>query len=302
MIERDPKLTAVPGIDDVYHVDGWMFDQTGLLSVYVLDTPEPAVVDTGTADTTPELVLAALAELGIEPGDVTHLIPTHVHLDHAGGTGELARACPNATVHCHERGIDFLTDIDRLERLKRGVEAAIGFEAPYGDPELVPAERANPLADGDAIDLGDRELAVIDAPGHAPHQVCLFDDSTGTLFTADAAGMYFDDRIYPTTAPPNFDLEVAVETVRRLEALEPERNCYPHYGVATDALDRLEEYDAMLPEWVAVVERAAADHDDHLEIANELREEWESLGLESDVAGVLRYLEKSGSSVTDERD
>ena len=302
MTERDPKLTAVPGIDDVYHVDGWLFDQPGLLSVYVLDTPEPAIVDTGTADTTPEPVLAALAELGIEPADVAHLIPTHVHLDHAGGTGELARACPNATVHCHERGIAYLTDPDRLERLKRGVEDAIGFEEPYGDPELVPGERANAISDGDAIDLGDRQLAVVDAPGHAPHQACLFDDSTGTLFTADAAGLYFDERIYPTTAPPNFDLEVAVETVRRLRALEPERNCYPHYGVATDAVDRLEEYEAMLPEWVAVVEEAATTHEDHLDIANTLREEWGSLGLESDVAGVLRYLEESGRSAHAERD
>lgn len=293
MNECDPVVERVPGTDDVYLVDGGMFGRRGQLAVYVLDTPRPALVDTGTADTTPGAVLAALDELGIAREDLAHLVPTHVHLDHAGGTGELARACPNATVHCHERGIEFLTDPDALERLKRGVEAALGEPAPYGVPALVPADRAHPLADGDVIDLGDRTLEAIDAPGHAPHQACLFDDTAGTMFTADAAGMLFHDRIYPTTQPPSFDLEDAVETTRRLQSSDPDVNCYPHYGVATDAMARLREHERLLPEWVARVERLARTHDDPGRIADALRPEWESMGLEGDVRGVLDYLERS---------
>lgn len=292
MTECDPVIERVPGTDDVYRVDGRMFGQQGQLAVYVLDTPRPALIDTGTADRTPEAVLAALADLGIARENLTHLIPTHVHLDHAGGTGELARACPNATVHCHERGIDFLTDPELLERLKRGVEEAIGESAPYGAPELVPAERARPLADGDVIDLGDRTLETIDAPGHAPHQACFFDDATGTMFTADAAGMLFDDRIYPTTQPPSFDLVDAVETAERLRSFDPSVNCYPHYGVATDAMARLWEYERVLPQWVATVERLAESYDDPGGIADALRPEWESMGLEGDVRGVLEYLRR----------
>ncbi|MFC4542870.1 MBL fold metallo-hydrolase [Halosolutus amylolyticus] len=296
MTDRDPVIERVPGTDDVYQVDGRMFHQAGQLAVYVLDTPEPAVIDTGTADTTPAEVLAALDDLGIDSEDVAHLVPTHVHLDHAGGTGELAAACPNATVHCHERGIDFLTDPDLLETLKRGVEKAIGMPEPYGDPDLVPADRARPLGDGDAIDLGDRSLSVHDAPGHAPHQAAFFDGTTGVLFTADAAGMLFDGAVYPTTQPPSFDLEDAVATVERLQGLDPAVNCYPHFGVATAAMARLETYERMLPEWVAAVEGAADavdDPDDPIAIANELRSEWGSVGLEGDVAGVLQYLEES---------
>ena len=291
MTESD--LERVPGTDDVYRVDGRLFGQPGQLAVYVLDTPKPAVIDTGTADTTPAAVLAALEDLGIDREDLAHLIPTHVHLDHAGGTGELAAACPNATVHCHERGIDFLTDPELLEKLKRGVEDALGMPEPYGDPDLVPADRARPIADGDGIDLGDRTLEAIDAPGHAPHQAALFDGTTDVLFTADAAGMLFDGEIYPTTQPPSFDLEDAVDTVERLRSLEPAVNCYPHYGVATDGTARLETYERMLPEWVAAVADAADEHDGVAEIANELRAEWGSMGLEGDVAGVLQYLEES---------
>jgi glyoxylase-like metal-dependent hydrolase (beta-lactamase superfamily II) len=292
-VTRDPAIEPVPGTDDVYQVDGWMLDEPGRLAVYLLDTPEPALIDTGTAAETPAAVLAALDRLGIPREELAHLIPTHVHLDHAGGTGELAAACPNATVHCHERGVDFLTDPDLLEKLERGVEAAIGEPEPYGVPELVPAERARPLADGDTIDLGDRTLTTVDAPGHAPHQACFHDDSTGALFTADAAGMLFDDRIYPTTQPPSFDPEAGVETVRRLLDLEPAVNCYPHFGVATDPMARLETYERMLPEWVDAVAAAAETTDDPAEMADTLRGEWGSMGLEGDVRGVLGYLQET---------
>lgn len=296
MSTRDVRIEAVPGTDDVYQIDGMLSDQPGYLSVYLFDTPAPALIDTGTADTTPEAVLTAFEELGLPPADLEHLIPTHVHLDHAGGTGALARACPNATVRCHHRGIDFLTDPELLERLKRGVEEAIGEPAPYGVPERVPPERADPIEDGDEIDLGDRTLEAIDAPGHAPHQACFFDRTTGVMCTADAAGMLFDDRIYPTTQPPSFDLEDAVETVRRLQSYEPEINCYPHYGVATDAMERLRACESMLPEWVRTVERAAETCEDAAEIAESLRPEWGSMGLEGDVRGVLMYLQERDDS------
>ncbi|WP_195892503.1 MBL fold metallo-hydrolase [Halopiger goleimassiliensis] len=296
MTERDPDLERVPGTEDGYRIDGRLFGQPGRVAVYVLDTPKPAVIDTGTADTTPDVVRAALEELDIARDEVAHLIPTHVHLDHAGGAGELARACPNATVHCHERGIDFLTDPELLEKLKRSVERALGMEAPYGDPDLVPAERARAIRDGDTIDLGDRTLEAIDAPGHAPHQACFFDGTTDTMFVADAAGMLLEGDLSPATQPPNFDLEDAVSTVRRLQTFDPETLCYPHFGVATDATARLETYEAMLPEWVETVAAAAETTDDPLEIANDLREEWGSMGLEGDVAGVLQYLEETGDT------
>ncbi|ELY52496.1 MBL fold metallo-hydrolase [Natronolimnohabitans innermongolicus] len=293
MTERDPDVERVPGTESIYRVDGRLFGEPGQLAVYVLDTPKPALVDTGTADTTPDAVLAALEKLDIERDELAHLIPTHVHLDHAGGTGELAAACPNATVHCHERGIDFLTDPALLEKLKASVEDAIGMPEPYGDPEVVPADRTRSIAGGDAIDLGDRTLEVVDAPGHAPHQACLFDETTDVLFAADAAGMLFDGEIRPTTQPPSFDLEDAVETVRELRSLEPAVNCYPHFGVATDAPTRLETYETMLPEWVDAVEHAAETTDDPGAIADQLRPEWKGMGLEGDVAGVLQYLRKS---------
>ncbi|WP_152031299.1 MBL fold metallo-hydrolase [Natrarchaeobaculum aegyptiacum] len=290
MTELEPDIERVPGTDDIYRVDGRLMGQPEQLAVYVLDTPEPAVVDTGAADTTPAAVLAALEELGIDREDVAHLIPTHVHLDHAGGTGELAGDCPNATVHCHERGIDFLTDPDLLEKLKESVERAIGMPEPYGDPDPVPPERARSITDGTTIDLGDRTLEAIDAPGHAPHQACLFDPSTDVLFTADAVGMWYDEEIYPATLPPNFDLEDCLDTLERLTEREPEVACFPHFGVAPDAMACLERYEQRLPAFVDAVATAAETTDDPVQIANELREEWGSMGLEGDVAGVLLYL------------
>lgn len=277
---------------DTYRVDARLMGTPGAGAVYVVDAADPMVVDAGDADT-PEHVYAALDELGIEREALVHLLVSHVHLDHAGGAGRLARECPNATVHVHERGLAYLTDPDRLDALTASVDRAMGVEGAYGDPELVPAERANGLAGGDAIDLGDRVLECLDAPGHAPHHVAAFDTETRALFSIDSAGMHLGGRLYPTTPPPSFDLAANVETCERLAALEPSVNCYGHFGAGgDDPVGELERYPALLREWVDVVERERAEHGaDVGAIVGSLDARWRSPTVQRDVAGVLRWLE-----------
>lgn len=288
----ETRMRQVPGTDDVYQVDGWMWNEPGNVAVYIFDTPQAAVVDTGTAEMTPKAVSHALDTLGIGKDDLAHIVPTHVHLDHAGGAGTIAHQYAAATVHCHHRGIDFLTDPGLLGRLQESVEAAIGEPAPYGVPERVPPNRASPLADGDTIDLGDRSVSIVEAPGHAPHQVCVFDSSTGALCTADAAGMWFADRLYPTTPPPSFDLSDSLVTIERLSDLEPAVNCYPHFGTANNATAKIREFADLLPEWVSAVETAAEKASTTEEIYDRVRPEWESMGFEADVRGILQYLDR----------
>ena len=163
------SVHSVAGHADIHYVDTPMFGMGQVNSPYILDTPTPAIVDTGTA-TADEDILAGLDTLGIDRSDVSYIIPTHAHLDHAGSAGYLAEACPNATVVCHENGLDFLTDEQKLTQLTDSVERAIGMEAPYGEPRLIDRDRCLAVSGGEALDLGDRQLRVIDAPGHAPHQ------------------------------------------------------------------------------------------------------------------------------------
>ncbi|WP_256301361.1 MBL fold metallo-hydrolase [Haloarchaeobius salinus] len=276
---------------DTHALDARMMDTPGAMSPYVVDAAEPVVVDPGPAAGV-EYVIEGLDEAGVDPDEVGHILPTHVHLDHAGATGALAEHCPNATVVVHERGVDYLTDEAKRDRLYESARAAVGDEvaAGYGRPELVDRDRCRVVSDGESVDCGDRSLELVHAPGHAPHQVAVLDDRTGALFAGDAAGMHLFGELLPTTPAPDFDLELSLETVARLRELDAETLCYGHFGARDDPDDALAAYTDLLPEWVAAVEDAVERHGDHDDIVAELSNEWASPTIERDVVGVLQTL------------
>ncbi|WP_299270009.1 MBL fold metallo-hydrolase [Halorientalis sp.] len=285
---------SVDGCPDTYFVDNEMFGTPKMLATYLLDAAKPAILDAGTVSGA-ERILAAMETVGIDPAAVEHVVVSHVHLDHAAGTARLLEACANATAVVHERGLPYLTDAERLDRLVESVEAAIGMEAPYGDPELVPEDRCRAVSGGEVLDLGDRGLELYDAPGHAPHHYVALEPDSGTLFGADAVGAFDprSDTVAPTTPPPSFDLEANLDTVDRLLDLEPSRTLYSHFGPGElgEAVAELRAYAELLPEFVDAVETARAATDDLGATLEELRPEWESPTLRRDVVGVCRYLD-----------
>lgn len=303
---------SVPGAPAIRTVDVPMFGMDGVNSPYILDAPEPAIVDTGPADGV-DAVLEALDGTGIDRSEIAYIIPTHAHLDHAGGAGYLAEVCENATVVCHENAVAYLTEPGKLSHLVESVERAIGMAAPYGEPTVLDRERCLVVSGGERLDLGDRRLDIIDAPGHAPHQLCLFDSAASVLFAADANGMRFgpgDHR--PTTPPPDFDLEGSLDTIERLQAFDPETVLYAHFGPgeAGEGMNELAAYAEMLPRYVGEIERArtavksndtgkAAGEvtrpgcrgEEISAIADRLDDEWTHWSLETDIAGICRYLD-----------
>ena len=286
-----PDPIAVPGCPDTYAVDHLLHGQPTALSSYVIAGEAPVLVDCGAADTV-DRIRAAMATLDVAPGDVQAILVTHVHLDHAGGAGELAAACPAADIHVHERGHPYLTDPDRLARLKESTDEAVGMPDAYGDPDPVPADRCASVAGGETLELADRTLAFVDAPGHAPHHYAAIDRSSGALFSLDAAGMYYENRVLPSTPPPSFDLEANLATVERLQALDPAVNCYGHFGPGERgaAADELAAYADVLPEYVERIDDLRADHDGAGEVLAALGERWQTPTAYRDVAGVIRYL------------
>jgi glyoxylase-like metal-dependent hydrolase (beta-lactamase superfamily II) len=294
VVPPDVPVEPTPGVADVYTVDTELLGSPGVMSAYLVDAERPALVDTG-ADPATDRVLSALAEVGIAPEELAYVLPTHVHLDHGGAAGSLAAECPNATVLVHERGYPYLTDPERIERLAESARRALGPVADaYGDPTAVPERRCRVVGDGEAVDLGDHTLRAVDAPGHAPHHLCYLDDRTGALFAADAAGMYLGGRLYPTTPPPDFDLEESLATVERLRGCGPETVLYGHFGARDDGTpaDRaLADYADLLPEWVSVVEDHREGRSDPGAVAADLPERWGSPTVERDVAGILRFLD-----------
>lgn len=290
----------VPPVDvdrcpDTYLVDHLLDGIEGGMATYLLDAERPTLLDAGPANTVDRL-LEAMAVVGIDPEEVAYVLVSHLHLDHAGGAAVLADRCPNATVVVHERGYRYLTEPDSLARLVESVEAAVGEERPFGDPDPVDPGRCRTVAGGEHLDLGDRTLTVHDAPGHAPHHYTAFEPDSGTLFAADAVGAYYEDQVMPTTPPPSFDLENCLETVRSMQELGADRILFSHFGPGGDAAEDLERAEAILPEWVEVVREAHEATGGDLEaMIDRLSPEWGTPTLPRDIVGVLDYLDYSVS-------
>jgi len=254
MARGDLREVTTGSCSDLYYLDTGMYDTDEYGAVYVYDAARPAIVETGIG-THHELVLDALEELSIAREEVAVIAPTHVHLDHAGGAGFLAEACPNAEVYVHEIGAPHLAD---PERLVAGTKAAVGDQWEfYVEPEPVPEDRLVALQAGDEIHLGDHRLDVYHAPGHAPHQVIFHDPGDDAVFTADAAGIWVPElaEIRETSPPPNFDLEQCLADVETIRDLDPETLLYTHFGPREYSEAAMDEYEAVLTEWVESVER-----------------------------------------------
>lgn len=294
------EVYTVDGCPDIHYVDTGMYDTAEYGAVYVIDAENPAIVDTGIG-THVDRILAALDTVGIERAAVEVIAPTHVHLDHAGGAGFLADACPNATVYIHEIGASHLVDPDRLVA---GTKDAVGDQWQYyTDPKPVPEPRVSALTDGDTIDLGDRNLDVYHTPGHAPHQVVYHDTRADAVFTADAAGIYIPtiEELVETTPPPNFDFDQCLDDVDTIQAIDPNQLLYPHFGPApTTALDA---YPAVLTEWVDHIETLWNRYEDRAAVVDALEPDQDRVrvwGLEKTRAenrmnarGVLTALDTS---------
>lgn len=225
---------------------------------------EVAIFDTGTNLSWP-FVAGALAHLGIDHTEVRYVIPSHVHLDHAGGAGQLIERFPSATLVVHPRGARHLIAPAKLFAATIAVYGEAKARRLYGDVTPVPAERMLEAADGMVLALGQRRLTLLDTPGHARHHVCMVDSVTGGIFTGDMFGLSYRQfdvngrpSIIPTTTPTQFDPAAMRASIARLRALKPPAMYLTHFGKITGierlAGDLLRQLDAH----VAVAEAARA--------------------------------------------
>jgi len=173
---------------DVYQIDTFMAGYSRITAGYLIRGDRPCLVETGTAPSAP-LVREALAGLGVGPADLATVVVTHIHLDHAGGTGDIAGMFPGAEVVVHERGARHLADPTRLMASARNVWGD-QLDQLFGTLAPTPAERIRTVDRTGTIDLGGgRRLDSHYAPGHARHHVALIDSVSGDLYVGDAAGI-----------------------------------------------------------------------------------------------------------------
>jgi glyoxylase-like metal-dependent hydrolase (beta-lactamase superfamily II) len=302
----DPVVIG-PGVVQVDTLlGGWQRMTAG----YLIEGPEPVLVETGSQSSV-AVLLASLERLGVGPSDLAGVAVTHIHLDHAGGVGNVACAFPEATVYVHPKGARHLADPTRLVDSAARVYGTL-LDSLYGRLDPTPAERLHVLEDGEEVRVGpDRVLTAIDSPGHAKHHVGLHDSVSGILFAGDAVGVRLPDAgvLRPSTPPPDFDLDQALHSLQRFAARRPSGIALAHYGLLDEPIELLEEAEATLRSWAAVAERAwregrdiaaalqARFEMDTSGVAPEHREKLEVLnGFHSNAAGLRRWLETRGGN------
>src|SRR5215475_11435848 len=253
--DRSPDH-GVPDItdlgNDVFQIDTKMAGYQGITAGYLIRGSRPCLVETGTAPSAP-VVRKALASLGVGPADLATVVVTHIHLDHAGGVGDIAAMYPAAEIVVHRRGARHLADPSRLMASARRVYGD-ALNVLFGVLAPVPASRIVALDDVGTVNLGDgRRLDSHYSPGHAKHHVGLIDSLSGDLYVGDAAGVYIPDTgdLRPATPPPDFDLAVALESLKLFSSLEPARLLFSHYGPALDVPAILSRSAEELSVWVS---------------------------------------------------
>ncbi|MGA1078050.1 MAG: MBL fold metallo-hydrolase [Nitriliruptoraceae bacterium] len=289
---------------------------TGVTAGYLVPAARPALIECGPALTI-DRTIAALRALGLDPDDLAWLVVTHVHLDHAGGAGDLLAAFPNARVVVSPRGARHLVDPSRLNDSARRVYGPL-YDTVYGPCTPIAAERVVAADDGHVLDLGGgRTLEILDTPGHAKHHIGVFDPDHGTVFTGDSVGVRLEGMraLRPATPPADFNLGTMLASLARYRERGPEHLLLAHYGDVGPAADVLAEADERVRSWVAAVEAARAEvppHEDEVDhVAALLTHRFaDDLALEpeagaaaeariallndprSNAAGILRYLRR----------
>ncbi|HEU5421557.1 MAG TPA: MBL fold metallo-hydrolase [Streptosporangiaceae bacterium] len=321
MSDAETAVSAVPPADvitdlghEVFQIDTRMAGYEGITAGYLIRGDRPCLVETGTAPSAP-VVRDALAALGVGSGDLATVVVTHIHLDHAGGTGDIAQMFPGAEVVVHELGARHLADPSRLMASARMVYGD-ELDGLFGRLAPTPAERIRAVERTGVVDLGGgRRLESHYSPGHARHHVGLVDSVSGDLYVGDAAGIYIQETgdMRPATPPPDFDLAVALESLRTFAALRPARLLFSHFGPVSEVAQTLERSAEEINLWVAETRRARSagmdlDHAAAM-VAERTRERYAVLAAGADpelaakydriagptanVAGILHWLNKT---------
>lgn len=221
-------ITAVA--EEVYRFDTPISFAEYKPTVYLIREPQGVLIEPGPSATI-ATIQEAMEQVGMR--DLSYIIPTHIHMDHAGGAGALAKLFPRAKVIVHPRGVKHAVEPSRLIESVKMVWGD-NFEDHFGPIIPVPESQIRAVDDGEVITVGGRELQIIHAPGHAPHHMVIFDRKVKGLFCGEAVGL--PGYQMPTVAPMSFNLESYLSTIERLQQLNlgAEMLFYSHGGVEKD--------------------------------------------------------------------
>ncbi|WP_353350462.1 MBL fold metallo-hydrolase [Oceaniserpentilla sp. 4NH20-0058] len=238
-----------------------------MAACYILvDNGEVGIIETGTKDTVP-FILDFLLSQGLDTTAVKYVMPTHVHLDHAGGVGKLMQVLPHAQLVVHPQGARHMIDPSKLQAGATAVYGKEVFQKVYGD--LIPVDPAQVIMieDEQTLKLGVRTLTFLDTPGHARHHVCIHDDKSTGFFTGDTFGIAYQELttekgpfIFPTTTPVQFDPDAMKASIKRLMSYRPERMFLTHYGMIENLLPLADRLINMVDKYVEMALKIKQEH------------------------------------------
>ncbi|MGC1909723.1 MAG: MBL fold metallo-hydrolase [Candidatus Dormiibacterota bacterium] len=298
--------------DGFWQIDTVLGGWEEVNSVFLIEADQPCLVETGPQRDV-DRVLGGLQRHGLEPEDLAWVVLTHIHLDHAGGVGQIAQRFPKAKVVCHPKGLRHLADPTRLMAASAQVYGT-RLDSLYGQMTAVDPDRLVAAEDGGVLALGQgKQLTLVHSPGHAKHHIGVLEGESGILLVGDAVGVKLPGAgpLRPATPPDDFDLELAVGSLHRFLELEPNQLILTHYGSAGDPEEVLREAEEKLRTWATIAQDAYRERPelDHIEQA--LRERIgptvaenperkgaaDTLtGLRSNAAGLFGWLERESRS------
>ncbi len=259
------NLTVTSNIQ-AYDHDIWRIDtayvEDGVAACYLIRSGDQyALVECGTGLSVAP-ILAALDALGVARDAVRYIIPTHVHLDHAGGAGGLMQALKNAELHVHPRGLRHLVDPSKLLAGAMAVYGEDSFKRLNGEILACPEERSFAAEDGAVLEFNGRPLRMLDAPGHAKHHLVVWDEHSQGFFTGDVFGLGYPQLaigeqtfIVPTTTPVQFDPQAWHATLAKMAEYKPRYMYLTHYGRIDNPALLFEELGRRVDEHAALGEQ-----------------------------------------------
>lgn len=245
----------------IHIIDGFDMGLRNRTAIYVLDETDLTLIETGPS-ASGKYIEAGLKRLGFKLEDIKNIIVTHIHLDHAGGVGQLLEKCPNAKVFVHHKGARHLVDPSRLIAGAKAVYRD-KFEPLFAPVIAIPEERLVSVEEGDTLTISEHcTLHFWDTPGHANHHLSIFDPVSQTLFTGDTVGIRYqqliDDGIHfylPSTSPNQFDPNKMRASIKRMQETKLKGLYFGHYGMSSNVSDVYEQVE----KWLEIFLREAQD-------------------------------------------
>ena len=249
---------------------GFMETKEIIASFLLVGEGSAAIVETGPASCLDNL-MRGLEDTGVAPEDVAQVILTHIHLDHAGASGNLIELLPNATFYVHEVGQPHMVDPSKLVKSATRIYGE-RMEELWGEIRPVPEDRIVTLSGGEEIEAAGGILTAHYTPGHAYHHLAFHEPDSGALFAGDVAGIRLPGQSYvrPPTPPPEVDIEAWKRSIEEMRRISPSRICPTHFGSFEDVERHLSELEQRLEHWLLFVEERMDEDAGRDEIAFEL--------------------------------